>query len=401
MKRTIITSIILILFSINSYSQCSIFAVSDGDKILFGNNEDFGPAQKRIWINPPENDRLGTIIFGFDQGYNNYEGGMNDQGLCIDGAALRPTGWVKDTLKETIEIDVLFETILGKCEDFQDVEQLIENYNIESLKSAQFLIADKKGNVGVLIYHDSRQQIIRMDSNFQIITNFHYGNGIDPYFPERRFLIGTKMLEDTNNHSIEGFKKILFAIHQDTKSGDPTSYSNIYDLKNDQIYVYHFYNFSEPYIIDMNHIFNQGKQVIHFKDIFESTSFLFESHQCNKLIEQLLKEIPEKGFNVVIAQLDELEREYSLMNGLSGLDFDRLAYKLFAAKYYNEAIDVSKHNLSEHPKHAGEIYTYLAEAYFCNGDTTSALMNLRKAIEINPNAQTDIDVLNGMIEKKH
>ena len=170
MKKKTLILILLVLLTLPIFSQCSIFAVSDGERILVGNNEDYGPTQKRIWINPPEQGKYGTIMFGFDEGFNNYEGGVNDQGLFIDGAALDPTDWEADPDKDTIAIEVLFETILSKCKNIEDVEQLANNFNIASLQRAQFLITDREGKCGVLLYHDKQQKIIKMDGKLAVIT---------------------------------------------------------------------------------------------------------------------------------------------------------------------------------------------------------------------------------------
>lgn len=396
MKKNLLMIMLLVLCVSPISSQCSIFTVSDGEKILVGNNEDYGPAKKRIWINPPEQGKYGTIMFGFDEGFNNYEGGVNDQGLFIDGAALRGTGWVSDPNKDSIGIEVLFETILGKCKNFEDVEQLANNFNILSLERAQFLITDRNGKSGVLIYHDKKQRLMKMEGSFQIATNFHYGDGPDPYMPNRRYTIGTKMLEDSKNHSIDGFKKILFAIHQDGRDGNPTSYSNIYDLKNNKIYTYNFYNFSEPYIIDMNKIFDEGRKVIKFSDIFESHSYLSEIHYLAKLNEHLVLLIKEKGVRDVLSNLNKME-EYSMIGSLSGVDYANLGYTLIKEKMFSEAIEVFSYNMEKFPKNSGDNYANIAKAYLINKDTTNAIRNYKIASELNPIYEWAIDGLNTKI----
>lgn len=388
MKTKLLMITFLVLYTLSLFSQCSIFAVSDGEKILIGNNEDYGPAKKRIWINPPEQGKYGTIMFGFDEGFNNYEGGVNDQGLFVDAAAISPTGWVPESGKETIPIELVFETILSKCKNFKDVEKLANNFNITSLKRAQFLITDREGKCGVLIYQDKKQKIIEMKGKSQIVTNFHYGKGPDPYMDNRRYMIGAKMLEESENHNIKGFEKILFAIHQDGRYGNPTSYSNIYDLKNNKIYTYNFYNFNEPYIIDMDKIFEEGKRVIKFSDIFETASFVSETHYASKFTTQLLLLIKEKGVKDAMSNLSELEEEYPMMmGGLCGLDYASFGYKLINEKMYSEAIEIFSYNIKKYPNFSGDNYAYMAEAYLLNNDTTNAIKNYKIALELNPKSE--------------
>jgi hypothetical protein len=393
MKQVLLIFTLLACWASPSFSQCSIFAVSDEDVILVGNNEDYGPARKRIWIHPPEEGTFGTIMFGFDEGFNNYEGGVNDQGLFIDGAALPPTGWAPDPDRETVGIDVLFETILGTCKDCEDIERLVNKFNITSLQRAQFLVVDKKGKCGVMVWHDGKQRLIRMSRNHQLVTNFHYCEGDDPYRPDRRYMFGSRMLEDPGNHSIDGFKKILFAMHQDAQHGAPTSYSNIYDLKNNKVYIYNFYNYFEPYTIDMEKAFSGTKpKTIDFSDIFESGSFVSENHYVSRLISGMVKMIEEKGFKDTMTHLPELEKEYTMTGSLSGIDFDRLGYALIEEKMFPEAIEVFRYNSDRFPDRP-DILTYLAEAYQLNGDTAKAIRSCRKALELDPESSSAEELL--------
>ena len=51
--------------------------------------------------------------------------------------------------------------------------------------------------------------------------------------------------------------KILEATHQEGRF--PTQYSNIYDVKNQLIYLYHFHNFQKEYKIDLKKELAKGK----------------------------------------------------------------------------------------------------------------------------------------------
>jgi tetratricopeptide (TPR) repeat protein len=235
-----------------------------------------------------------------------------------------------------------------------------------------------------------------MEGNFQIATNFHYGNGPDPYMPNRRYTIGTNMLEDSKNHSINGFKKILFAVHQDGRNGNPTSYSNIYDLKNNKIYTYNFYNFSEPYIIDMNTIFKEGKKIIKFSDIFEFHSYLSEIHYLAKLNEHLVLLIKEKGVRDVLSNLNKME-EYSMIGSLCGVDYANLGYTLINEQIFSEAIEVFSYNIEKFPKNAGDNYANIAKVHLINKDTTNAIKNYKIASELNPKYEWVLDGLKAKI----
>lgn len=63
---------------------------SKGDKTLVGSNEDFIDPESDVWVLPSEIGKYGRVYFGFGIGLP--QGGMNDQGLFFDYAALPPSG---------------------------------------------------------------------------------------------------------------------------------------------------------------------------------------------------------------------------------------------------------------------------------------------------------------------
>ena len=80
--------------------SCTIFSVNYSDKVFFGNNEDKPLPGAYMWLAPSQEintpngmiTTYGGVGFGFN--YNNasgdgqVQGGMNDQGLCLDGNGL-------------------------------------------------------------------------------------------------------------------------------------------------------------------------------------------------------------------------------------------------------------------------------------------------------------------------
>ena len=80
--------------------SCTIFTVNINDTVYFGNNEDFRLRGTYMWLYPSQyiytpsgyKTTYGAIAFGFNHnedavdGY--VQGGMNDQGLALDGNGL-------------------------------------------------------------------------------------------------------------------------------------------------------------------------------------------------------------------------------------------------------------------------------------------------------------------------
>ena len=65
---------------------CTIFTISIGDEVYFGNNEDWSNPNTYIWFEPTSGDLYGGVYLGFDNFFA--QGGMNEKGLCYDGNAL-------------------------------------------------------------------------------------------------------------------------------------------------------------------------------------------------------------------------------------------------------------------------------------------------------------------------
>jgi len=58
--------------------------------VLAGNNEDRNHPQTIVSFMPATESFYGRVVFGYDDAP--IQGGMNDQGLFIDGNAIAPTG---------------------------------------------------------------------------------------------------------------------------------------------------------------------------------------------------------------------------------------------------------------------------------------------------------------------
>jgi len=75
-----------------SAKSCTIFTISNGETVLFGNNEDHYDPGTVIEFSPATKTSHGLVRFGFrrDDGSFNLQGVVNDQGLVWDGNGLPP-----------------------------------------------------------------------------------------------------------------------------------------------------------------------------------------------------------------------------------------------------------------------------------------------------------------------
>src|SRR5262245_23669788 len=64
---------------------CTIFVLTDTNRVLFCNNEDWSDFKTRIWFGPGKPGTNGCAFVGFADGVA--QGGVNTQGLAFDWVA--------------------------------------------------------------------------------------------------------------------------------------------------------------------------------------------------------------------------------------------------------------------------------------------------------------------------
>src|SRR5580765_1033069 len=65
-----------------SARACTIFVLTDTNRTLFFNNEDWSNPNSRIWFVPARWGDYGYAAVGFDDGWS--QGGVNTMGLAYD-----------------------------------------------------------------------------------------------------------------------------------------------------------------------------------------------------------------------------------------------------------------------------------------------------------------------------
>lgn len=224
--------------------SCTVFYASDGDVVLGGNNEDFINPLTFVWFVPAQNGRYGQVYFGFDDGIP--QGAVNDQGLFYDGLSL-PFKAVQASTKPVPlnQFAGLIEEIFATASTVEQVEDIFGRYNVSGLETAQLLFGDRSGH-SMIIDGDT---IIPKEGKFQVATNFRLADYASAPPSVDRFDTATRMLSSADRFTVDLFRQILEATHLEDPA--PTQYSQVYDLKNNQIYLYHFHDFDHPVVLDI------------------------------------------------------------------------------------------------------------------------------------------------------
>jgi penicillin V acylase-like amidase (Ntn superfamily) len=251
------------LFAISPADACSFFVIHDGARVFAGNNEDNQNPDTWVWYVPAEGTRHGCVYFGYGNRFP--QGGMNDQGLFFDGAATKALPVKNGSGKKKLPWVKLFSTVMEECANVEEVIAFLSRHDLSDLAAGQMLYADATGD-SVLVEGD---EMIRGSGNYQITTNFYQSQVKNGRIPCERYKTIDRMLRVEDEASVDLVRKTLAAVHQEGRGS--TQYSNIYDLVNLRIYLYHFYNFEEVVTIDLREELAKGKHESRIRDLFDES----------------------------------------------------------------------------------------------------------------------------------
>jgi hypothetical protein len=245
-------------------SACTVFCVSDDERALAGNNEDYFDPATRMWFVPAEGGSRGRVYFGFANGFP--QGGMNEAGLFFDGLALERED-VKSSGLPAFEGN-LIDRAMAECATVEDVLALFGKHDRGFLSRAQFLFADRTGDAAVI----EGNAIVRKEGRFLVSTNFRASRISGASAGCERNRIASRMLGDAREATVDICRKVLAATHQETPAA--TLYSNVYDLKKGLVYLYHFHDFDNVVIIDLAAELRKGAHGVELSSLFpESYAF--------------------------------------------------------------------------------------------------------------------------------
>lgn len=169
--------------------------------------------------------------------------------------------------KPVLEGDVL-DTFMSECATVGEVLEFFDRYSFPGKCSVGILIGDSTGDSAIIEPFDGFT-FIRRKGKYQIATNFWQSKTKPENYTCERYQIAEEMLQNANSISVELLRRILAAVHQEGFS--PTLYSNIYDLKRRIVYLYHFHNFENVVILDLDDELKKGTNSYDLPSLFPKT----------------------------------------------------------------------------------------------------------------------------------
>lgn len=282
MKKLIFLPALLLTFlSFDWGHSCTIFMAAKAGKVLAGNNEDFIDPNTSMWFLPPEPGKYGRVYFGFGVGLP--QGGMNDQGLFFDFAALPPSPENPPSSKSLFPGN-LAERAMEQCSTVEEVIHLFETYDRRYMATHQAMFGDRNGDSVII----EAGKIIRKNEDYQICTNFRQSENKEKPYSIERYNIVDQMLKETEDISVELFRSILARAHQEPvrKGGSATMYSNVYDLRHGVIYLYHFHNYADVVEINLAQELQKGEHSVRISSLFSPSLFAYDQFAKANRIEE-------------------------------------------------------------------------------------------------------------------
>lgn len=394
--------VMFIIFSVfmsffNYVDACTIIVKANKDIILVGNNEDYYEPETKVWFFPETPNLYGRVIWGYDRYLWKYQGGMNDQGLFIDINAIGFSGWVDDPIKPNLPGDYV-EYILTHCATVDDVIKLSQQFDID-LGWIKLVIADSQGKSAIFEWLDGKVNVIQRKGDFQVSTNY-----LSPKeHTEPRNQIAQEILGSQKDPTVDLIRKTLAATSYDIYFNQ-TMYSTICDLKNQKLYLYNFHYFEEVVILDLNEELKKGEKSYKIPSLFKirtQNEYFFNIIGTQLGAKDLRKIINEEGIDVAIQKYYEMKDESRTFHRY---DFPEYRLRSLGLNYlsenrFKEAIGIFKLNAEIYPE-STEAYSALANAHNKAGNKKLAIKNYQKVLELNPDDNTTLNILNKLKKEK-
>jgi hypothetical protein len=234
--------------AISSAQACTVFTITDGERILFCDNEDFSNLRTRIWFVPGSETRHGCVYLGFDDGWG--QNGLNDKGLAYGWVAGFKERWQRQPGMKTIDGKPCHR-MLQSCATVEEAIHFFEQHWEESFSYGRLLVADRTGKSVILRAKDGKLYA-------PIVTR---SQGMGHRFGMRGNE-ATPMLERISRPTLADAARLLEFTRQEGVNA--TKYSVVFDLKTTDIWLYRFPDQPNPVRFNLPRALERGP---HYYDI--------------------------------------------------------------------------------------------------------------------------------------
>ena len=295
-------ALLMFLLAPLSIEACTIFTLTDTNRTLFGNNEDYETPQTRIWFIPGSHGQYGRVFVGFNNWWG--QGGMNSAGLAYDWVAGYKETWKRDPRMKSSSVANPSEQMLATCATIEEAIAFFKSHWEPGFSYAKTLIADRTGASVIIGAKDGQLDIVIMRQS----RGFGYGGAIVD-----------RMLAENPGPTLDNAAGILKLARQDGQYA--TKYSNVFDLKSGDIFLLRIPGQPETVKLNLERELKKGR---HFYDMPNITEELAQrldravTEQATDRRKRFLNQIPaasaEHALRHLIRTLSTKTPDYSHMS---------------------------------------------------------------------------------------
>lgn len=289
--------------------SCTVFLGDDGERILVGNNEDYGNPFANVWFLPAEDGKLGRFLIGHE---GIIQGGMNEAGLVFDSLTIPAVDVPLDD--RPLYYGMWTARALEICSTVDEVLAFWQSHCTPGTWDGKAFYADATGDA-VLIEGDA---IVRKSGRFLVSTNFLQSRMAPDDVTCERFLTATAMLEAADAYTPELFRDTLDAVHAEFRGGGGTVYSTVYDLRERTITCYLYFDFAHPVAFNLREELARGRRGFDLRSFFDEN----EAYDAWRAVKSDLvrREIASmRDDRVSTSDLEDFVGNYTLAAGVEPL----------------------------------------------------------------------------------
>jgi hypothetical protein len=238
-------------------SGCTVFTISKGNQVFFGGNDDYVTADSYYWVDHGDAENYGSIWIGEP---DNVQQGVNEKGLAYDSNGLPRVS--VNPHNERIPVSGGYTNypihILRVCATVEEVIEWAKTHQWHSYMHDQMHFADATGDA-VIIGAGANGELAFTrkppGDGFLVSSNFNVAQPANGFsypcwrYDRARDLLG-RLLERKEEVTAQDAANVLDAVHVGG-GAEWTVESMVADLPNGLVYLYYFYQFDRPVVLNV------------------------------------------------------------------------------------------------------------------------------------------------------
>lgn len=246
-------------------SGCTVFTASKGDQVFFGGNDDYTNPDSYYWVDSGGAGKYGAVWIGQP---DNVQQGVNEKGLAYDANGLPRVSVNPHDEREAVsgEYNSYPIRILRECATVEEVIAWAKSHRWHSYMHDQMHFADAAGDAVIISAGaDGELALARKPpgDGFLVSSNFNVARPTNGYsypcwrYDRAREMLGG-LLEREGPLTAQDAAGVLDAVHVAGGTGW-TIGSMVADLTGGIVYLYYFYQFDRPVVLNVREQIASGR----------------------------------------------------------------------------------------------------------------------------------------------